>query len=261
VTRQAFTIAHYTLLEALRNRLVWLFVLAALLAAGLGALLEQLALTESWQTALALMAPALRLAGAALLAAFVVTSQVRESADKGLELLLALPLPRSAYVLGKLAGYAALALLPALLYGALCWAWSAGAGQSLSQCLLWTLSLWCELCLVAGFALLAVLGLGQALPALATSAGFYLLARSIGAMQLLSHGAAGQHPGPLQRALGGGVDLVAALLPPLDRYTRTDWLLYHSGDSGALWLVLGQSAVYVLLLACAALVDLYRKAL
>lgn len=257
---QAFTIAHYTLLEARRNRLVWLFGLAALLAAALGVLLQQLALTESWQTALALMAPALRLAGVFLLAAFVVTSQMRETNDKGLELVLALPLPRAAYVLGKLAGYATLALLPALLFGALCWLWSVGAG-AFGQSLLWALSLWCELCLVAGFALLCVLGLGQALPALATSAAFYLLARAIGAMQLLGHGAAGMHGGPLQRLLGGGVDLIAALLPPLADYTRTDWLLYHTGTAGDAGRLLGQSAIYVALLASAALVDLYRKAL
>lgn len=250
--RPALTIARYTLLEALRNRLPWLLALAALAAIGVGGFLNELALTESRQIQAALLAALLRLAAVFLVAAFVVTSMVREADDKGLELLLALPIPRAAYLLGKLGGFGALALLPALLFGALALFFAPPA-----QSALWAVSLLCELWIVAAFCLFCVLSLNQVTPALAAACGFYVLARAAGALQLMGgHGAAAS---PAQRAIGHGIDLVAALLPRLDTFTRTEWLVYHTGDARALGEILAQTAIWVALTTAAALFDLYRK--
>jgi len=250
--RPALTIARYTLLEALRNRLAWLLLAAALGAVGVSGFLNELALTESGQLQAALLAAALRLAAVFLIATFVVTSMVRETAEGGLELLLALALPRAAYVLGKLAGYALLALAPALVFGALGLLFAPP-----DQAALWAASLLCELWLVAAFSLLCTLTLQQVLPALAAALGFYLLARLIGTLQLLGHGGA-SHAGA-QRIMGAGIDALALLLPHLDGFTRSDWLVYHNGDAAALLAIAAQTALYVALLAAAALFDLYRK--
>lgn len=247
------TIARYTLLEALRNRLLWLLIVAALGAIGLSGFLDALALTESRELQAALLAAVLRLAAVFLIATFVVTSLVREANERGLELLLALPLPRAAYVLGKLAGFGALALLPALLFGALGLLFAPPA-----QAALWGASLLCELWIVAAFSLFCTLTLNQVLPALAASLSFYLLARIVGTLQLLGHGG----HGATQRALGAGVDALALLLPRLDGFTRSDWLVYPADGAGLCALLLpivAQTALYVTLLASAALFDLYRK--
>lgn len=251
--RPALTIARYTVLEAVRNRLLWLFVLAAAAALAGAGLLDRLALTESREIQLALLAAGLRLTAVGLTAAFVITSMAREAQDKGAELLLALALPRAAYLLGKLAGFGALALLPALLYGALA-ALLAPAAQSA----LWGASLLCELWIVAAFALLCALSFSQAVPALAACAGFYLLARAIGGLQLAAHAPYGGST-PLHGALVHGIDLLASLLPALDGFTRTEWLLYASGTPAALAAIAAQSALYVALLGAAGLFDLYRK--
>lgn len=243
-------IAACTLLEALRNRLIWLLLLAALGAVGLSGFLNELALTESRQVQAALLAALLRLAAVFLVATCVVTSVVREADDKGQEMLLALPLPRSAYLFGKLAGFGALALLPALLFGALSLLFAAPAHSAL-----WAASLLCELWIVAAFSLLCALSFSQPLPALAGAAGFYLLARAIGSLQLIAH--AGADSGA-RRAIAAGLDLLAFVLPALDRFTRTEWLLY-GGDAAALLAIALQSALYIGLLAAAALFDLYRK--
>jgi ABC-type transport system involved in multi-copper enzyme maturation permease subunit len=251
--RPALTIAGYTLLEARRNRLAWVLALFALGAIGIGGFLGQLALTESRELQAALLAAVLRLGAVFLVATFVVTSMVREANDKGLELLLALPLPRAAYLLGKLLGFAMLALLPALLFGALALLYAAPG-----QAALWSASLLCELWIVAAFSLLCGLSFSQVLPALAASAAFYVLARAAAGLQLLGH-AAGTAPSFAQQAIGAGVDAVTALLPQLDRYTRSEWLVYHSGSLEQLLPLLAQTAIYIALLTAAALFDLYRK--
>lgn len=248
-------IARYTIKEALRGKFLWLCLLTVAGALGLSALLGQLALTESRATEAALLAAALRLASVFLLSAFVVTSMAREAADKGLELVLALPLPRAAYLLGKLTGFAALAALPAALFGALTLLWAAPL-----QSLLWSLSLLAELWMVAAFGLLCAASLQHALPALAASSGFYLLARMIGSLQLLAHGSHASN-GWLQQALVGGIDVLALLLPRLELYASGEWLLYAGGSWQALAPLLLQSAIYVALLSTAALCDFYRRSL
>ena len=130
----ALTIGRYTLLEALRNRLLWLLLVMALGAVGVSGFLNELALTESRQLQAALLGAVLRLAAVFLIATFVVTSMVREANDKGLELLMALPLPRAVYLLGKLAGFAALAVLPAVLFGALALFFAPPAQAALGPC-------------------------------------------------------------------------------------------------------------------------------
>lgn len=247
------TIARYTLLEALRNRLLWLLVLAACGAIILSGLLNELALTESRQVQVALLAATLRLAAVFLVATFVITSMVREASDKGLELLLALPMPRAAYLLGKLGGFGALAVLPALLFGAF-GLFFAPPGQAA----LWSVSLLCELWIVAAFSVLCMLTLNQVLPALAAAFAFYLLARLIGTLQLLGMGPVGAHA-RAQHWLERGLDAIALLLPHLDDFTRTDWLVYHGGTGADLLAILVQSAIYVVLMTSAALFDLYRK--
>lgn len=251
--RPAATIARYTLLEALRNRLLWLLLLLAAGAVALSGFLNELALTESRQLQAAVLGATLRLAAVFLVATFVVTSMAREADDKGLELLMALPMPRAVYLFGKLAGFGALALLPATLFGAL-----ALALAPPSQAALWALSLLCECWIVAAFSVLCMLTLRQVLPALAAAFAFYLLARVIGTLQMLGHGATSSHSAS-QQALNVGIDGLALLLPHLDQFTRSDWLVYHSGGSTELLSLLAQTAIYLVLLTAAALFDLQRR--
>ena len=251
--RQIHTIARYTFLEALRNRLMWLVIAVMVIGIGMSGFLNALALTESRQIQLALLAACWRFAAVFLLATFVVTSMVREFNDKGLELLLAMPMPRAGYLFGKLAGFAALALVPALLFGSV-----AALLAPFQQAMLWTISLICELWIVAAFSMLCVFTFNQVMTALSAVMAFYLLARSVAALQLIGH-APFNDTTASQRVINFVIDTIATLMPHLDQFTRSDWLVYLSGAWAALLPILAQSAIYLALLSGAALFDLYRK--
>src|SRR5712664_2377461 len=109
------SLARATLLEAVRNRLLWLAVVVVVIAFGLAQFLNQVAITESREIQAALLAASLRVAAVFILAVFVITSMVRELGDKVTELLLSLPAPRAAYFFGKFAGHAMVAAILALL--------------------------------------------------------------------------------------------------------------------------------------------------
>jgi hypothetical protein len=97
-------------------------------------------------------------------------------------------------------------------------------------------------------------------PAIAASAGFYLLARSMAAIQAIASGphADGSLASQAARALAAAFALV---LPRLDGATRTEWLLYGVPGYGAAAAAIGALALYAVLLAAAGLFDFHRKSL
>lgn len=252
--RHILPIARYTLLEALRNRLLWLALM--LVAAGLAftQFLQQVAITESVQIQAALLAALLRIGAVFILAAYVVTSMVREFNDKVTELILSRPLRRSSYFFGKLAGYAVVALALALISSLPLLLFSPAARVAL-----WGLSLACELLLVTAFALFCVFSLTQVMSALAAVTCFYLLSRSISALQIMAANPLSDTLSAGQKVVNFVIDAIAFVLPGMDRMTQTGWLLYGAPTAAEFAHVLVQTTAYALLLCGAALFDLQRK--
>jgi ABC-type transport system involved in multi-copper enzyme maturation permease subunit len=251
---QARALAALTVLEAVRGRLPWLVGAILLGAFGLAELVGALSITESARAQSAALGAVLRLAAVLVTALFVVSSVVREIDDKFVEVYLSLPMRRAVYYLGKLAGFALCALAGAVLFGLLVSLY-APAGQAA----LWALSLFAELLLVAAASLLCLFTFSQVTIALAVVLAFYLLGRSIGAMQLMTQGPLVDPNALTSRLVEWLVDAIAFLVPDLYRFTPTEWLVYGTGDLQALTPILLQTAAYSVLLAGAGLFDLYRK--
>jgi len=249
----ALLLARSTLTEARRGGLPWLALGCLALAFGLAAFLSQVAVTESRALQAALAAAVLRAGAAFLLAAHVAASVVREANDKVTELALALPLSRSQYYLGKLAGFGACGACLAAASCAPLLLWAAPGGVAL-----WGVSLAFELLLVAAACLFFAITLASVVPALAATAGLYLLARSMAGIQLLARGPLAEES-LAQSVARGAVDAVALLLPRLDAATRADWLLYGSPAPAEFGAALGALLLYSGLLAAAGLFDFHRR--
>ena len=249
-----FAIAFYTFLEALRNRLFGLVVVFLVAGFGLAEFTGELAIIEAVPFQSGFLGAVLRLFAVFVVSLFVITSMVREFNDKGLELVLSLPITRRDYFFGKLAGFSVLAMLTALLCS-LCllvyvpW----------DQVLLWGLSLTCELLIVTVFSLFCLFTLNQVTLALSAVMGFYVLSRGIAAFQLMSQGPLADTVSFSQQFINALINGIAFLLPELHRFTATEWLVYHTGAWQDLAPIAGQSAIYLVLLAGAALFDFYRK--
>src|SRR6185369_10400430 len=127
------------LLEARRGALPWLALTAVALSLGLAAFLSQVALTESRSLQAAIVAAVLRACAVFLVATHVAASVLREINDKGLELMLSLPLTRPAQYLGRLAGFAACGAALAVLFALPLLLWAAPGAV-----LVWGLSLMLE---------------------------------------------------------------------------------------------------------------------
>ena len=241
------------MLEARRGALPWIALTAVALSLGLAAFLSQVALTESRSLQAAIVAAVLRACAVFLIAAHVAASVLREINDKGLELMLSLPLARSAQYTGRFLGYALCGALIASFFALPLLFWASPGAVAL-----WGLSLAFEAALVAAATLFFAMSLSQLLPAIAASAGFYLLARTMASIQAI---AAGPHrdESAADRFARWTVDAVALLFPRLENVTRTEWLLYGTPSAGTYAAALGALAVYALLLIAAGLFDFHRR--
>jgi len=247
-------ITRMTLMEAWRSRLAWVVAAIAVGALAAAQFLSQVSIIEADQVQAALVGALLRAAAAFLVATFVIASMVRESNDKVAELLLSQAVPRWKYVFAKLSGYGLVACLVA-----------AGVAIPLAGIRLtsgvafWALSLACELLIVMSVSLFCVLSLTQMLPAFAATAGFYLLARSVDAMQAIATGPLGTGSGWVDATVASLVRGIALVMPGLDRFAQTRWLIDLPPSGTELGLMALQTVLYLGLIGAASLFDLYRK--
>ena len=244
-------IARFVLLEGLRSGLPWLAL--ALIGASicLAAFLGEVALTETRELQAAAGAALLRAGAAFLIPAPVVASSAREASDRVLDLALTLPISRSTYYTGKLVGLAGCALLLATAFAMPLILWSTPAAV-----VSWWVSFTAQMILVAVMALFFSMPLSGLVPAIAATAGLYLLGRSISTIQAIA-------AGPVMQAQDSGfraiVDSFSLLVPRLDAVTRTEWLVYDLPELGDLLAALAGLAIYCGLLGAAGLFDFSRR--
>ena len=250
--RKIIAIARFTLLEAARSRLSWL-VLGAVLVLSLASLLvSELAITESHRLQLAFLASLLSATNALLIAAYIISTLQREFNDKVPALVLALDVPRSHFVLGKTLG---LGLTAALI--ALSCALPLGLLAPASAWWPWTVSLLLESLMIAAISLFCAFSLRSVAAGLLLTIGFYALAKSLATVQLISH-ASLNAASISHRYTTGLLDTLALLLPRLDQFAPTRWLVdgVETAMLGGLAL---QTLIFVGLVVSATIFDLYRK--
>ena len=253
MTKVVLSIARATLLEALRSRMLWLVGVLLLVAAASAAFLQQVAITETARIQAAIIAALIRGCAGFLVAAFVVMSMVREFNDKVLELMLAQPWPRAAYLFGKFVGFSAAALLLAAIVSV-----PLALLAPASRVAVWALSLACELVILASMSLFCVITLAHVVPALAAVLGFYVLGRSMTAIQIIAQASEASQDWA-DRLANWIVQGIAAILPRFDLMTQTAWLVDAPPAAGAIASVLAQAAIYTALLVTAAQFDLHRQ--
>ncbi|MBT8445840.1 MAG: ABC transporter permease [Gammaproteobacteria bacterium] len=248
------TIARFTSIEVLRGRLLVVLAVALLLALGTAWFVAGLAITEAGDYRAAVLAAVLRGAAVAIIALFTTAGMVRDYQEKTLELVLAGAVTRAQYFLGRLAGFTLIAALVAIAAGVAMFAVSPG-----TTALIWAAQLLLELALVTAACMTAVVTFRQLPLALAAVGVFYLAARSVAALELVSRSPLIDRGDGLHTLFAGAIQALAYLLPELSRFATSGMFL----DAGGTWfsmpaLVL-ETLIYAALLCVVGLTDFYRQ--
>jgi ABC-type transport system involved in multi-copper enzyme maturation permease subunit len=254
MTHRIATIGRYTVLEALRTRLS--LSTAALVCILLIAsfFVREIAITDSARFQTAFYAASVRFGMVFVVALHVIASVSRDFQDKGLDMVLALDLPRSHYCLGKLAGFLAIAAAAALLAALPLFALTAP-----EPAVQWLASLALELALVASLSLFCVMTFTSLMPAASFVLAFYLLARAITAIRLIGSNPIAGGDAPSHQVLQMLVEGLALLVPALDGWTRTEWLVNEVAPWGALGAITLHGALFIAIFSAAAVFDMHRR--
>jgi hypothetical protein len=248
------TISRFTIIESLRNRLLLLSFLVLGISFSLVEFIGDLAITEHRVTQIAILSAFLRMSAVVMVTLFVVSSTVRELHDKTLEMILAMPIRRGSYYLGKLIGYIHIAVLIAVIFSLLLLVYA-----DVEQVMIWALSLMLELILVVALSLVMLFTFNQVPSALTGVFIIYGASRIVSSIYLMSKYPIIAHTSMAQKFMDSIVELLTWLLPDLHRFTQTEWLTYHTADWNVLPPLLGQTVVYIIFLSFIALFDFYRK--
>jgi len=251
---KVFTIARFTIIESLRNRFLLLSFLVIAVSFAMVEFIGDLAIAEHRVTQVAILSAFLRMSAVVIVTLFVVSSSVRELNDKTLEMILAMPVPRGSYYLGKLLGYLYIAALVSVIFAVLLLLYA-----DPEQVVIWSISLFFELTLVVALSLVMLFTFNQVPSALMGVFIIYGASRIVTSVFLMSKYPIIAHTSAAQKFMDGIIEVMTWLLPDLHRFTQTEWLAYNTAEWSSLLPLLGQTSIYLMLLSFIALFDFYRK--
>ena len=247
----------YILITAVRDRFVAAIVLALLSAVLSAALLGSSAVAEGQALALAFAGEGVRVILVLGLITFISFHVRRLHETREIEAILARPIARWTLVLACFAAYSVIALALAVLATPLLALLLGAGGLGLAE---WQISMMLECLLVVGLALFAAMALESATAAVLVALGFYLLGRSAAVFRAIADAGTGALD---QDYLNLGAywvtEAIALVMPRLDLFGQSRWLVYGPGGGWGLSEMAVQTLIFAPLLLAATIRDLNAK--
>ena len=250
------SILKYILLTAIRDRLyVGLFIIL-LAAFGISSVVGGTALSEQAQATTVYVAGSSRMIFAIGMILFVCFYVRKTFENREVEFVLSKSISRHSFIVAYLLGFILVALLIIVPLVILLFFMKV----NLIGLSYWTVSLLLESLIIITFSLLASLILRSAVSAVMASLGFYILSRMMGFFVLtIQIPKATADFANLDRFLKAILKIISIVFPRLDLYGKSDWLIYGVVNFSDIYIILGQSLIYIPLMIFMAFYDFNRK--
>jgi len=253
--RQTISLFRYLMLGILNLRLFVLVLILVIMAVLLSSFITELAIINSAQIGVAVLADFLRYSLVFLALLLVATNVADDFEFKQFERLLTMPVSRWQYIAAQfltIASIAFILILPVLLVIAM--------ASSIEVALYWSAALWLEILLVGLVGLLAILSLEKIPQAVFFSVAVYLLAKLSGLIgQMLAESVYLSDGGLANRFAELVFSGILHIIPGIEAFAQNDIFFEPHGLSALLLNQLGTVSVYSLFLLAACLIDFYRK--
>lgn len=246
----------YVLLTATRDRLFFGLLLGVLIAAYISSVLGSTAMLEPEQMTLSFTAASARVIIMIGLIVFIGFHMRNAFDAREIDVLLSRPISRSSLVLSYWLGFIAVATLLAL--PTLAVIWYVGIVNT-TGFLLWSLSLVLESWLVVSIALFASLTVKSGVGTVLSSLAIYALSRMMGFFALTTKTGVLFETEQVNLGAKWIMTIISTVVPRLDFFAKSQWLIYGPKSYDDLWLPVLQTAVFVPLLLAASVIDFKRK--
>ncbi len=253
-------IIRYTMITALRDKLFIGLLGVILLAIFVSTFLGGTALSEQYEMVISYACGSSRLILAVGMVIFVCFHVKRMFDNKEIEFILAKPISRNAFICSYWLAFVVLVIILSLLSMAFI---AIFTKPNLLGLLYWTASVICEEILIIAFAIVSALILKSAVASVMATLCFYFLSRMMGFFVAII-----KQPFNLQLPELNYVfdwisqwllQLTSTVLPRLDLFGKTKWLIYGIATEKELWIFACQSLVYIPLLLVMAMLDFNKK--
>ena len=246
----------YVLLTATRDRLFFALLLGILAAAYVSSVLGSTAMLETQQMTISFTAASARVIIMVGLIVFIGFHMRNAFDAREIDVLLSRPISRTSLVISYWLGFIAvgtLLVIPTL--GVIAYV----GILNTTGYLLWALSLVLETWLVVTIALFAALTIKSGVGTVLASLAIYTISRMMGFFLATTKTGSlfeGENMNLSVRYLMKGISIV---VPRLDFFAKSQWLIYGAKSYEDLWLFLMQAGVFIPLLLTAAIIDFKRK--
>lgn len=251
-----FSNIRYVLLTATRDRLFFGLLASVLVAAYISGVLGSTAMLEPAQMTLSFTAASARVILMVGLIVFIGFHMKNAFEAREIDVLLSRPISRTSLVLSYWLGFAvvaALLVLPTIGLIALL------GIVNQTGFLLWSLSLLLEALLVISIALFAALTLRSGVATVLASMAMYTLSRMMGFFLVTTQSGTLFKANEVNLGAKWLMAGISSVVPRLDFYAKSQWLIYGAKSYEDLTLFLFQSAVFIPLLVAASVIDFKRK--
>lgn len=253
---QRLIIAKYTLIEAHKRSLIALFLLGMGFCLALAAYGASLAMMQKQATLAAFYGASVRFMCVVLLGGYVILTETRNLEQENAFIWLGLPISRHSYLLQKIFTYTLLAASSVVLISLpLFW-----AGVEPAVTVRWCLGLYCELLVVISIAVLFSCLFRQPLISLSAFAAVYLFARSALGFYHHSNNIISGGNGSAGAVMAWVVKLCTYLVPKLELFATSSWLLHREVAQANWTSLLVQTLLFSMLLLVIALERLRARA-
>lgn len=247
----------YVLLTAVRDRFPIAIIVALLAMTAVSILIAASTLFEGTQTGLAYAGEFFRAALVLGLTIFVCFHVRRLHETRELEAILTRPISRGAFVLAYYGAFAVLASVLDVLTTPMLMSAFGAHGAGLAE---WEASMVLESWIVAALALFCAMALESATAAVMVCLGFYLLGRTAQFfLAIAKSGYAATSNEGINIGTQSIMNVIASIMPRLDLFGQSRWLVYGPGGGWGVGILLLQTAIYVPLLLLATTRDLHVR--
>ncbi|MFM9889132.1 MAG: hypothetical protein ACKVOE_00605 [Rickettsiales bacterium] len=246
----------YVLLTATRDRLFFGLVVGVLAAAYISSVLGSTAMLEPEQMTLSFTAASARVILMVGMIVFIGFHMRNAFDAREIDVLLSRPISRTTLVLSYWFGFAAVAtllVLPTVILVAIL------GTLNTTGFYLWSVSLLLESWLVVSIALFAALTMRSGVGTVLSSLAIYTLSRMMGFFIATTNTGSLFQSAEINFGARWAMKIISVVVPRLDFYAKSNWLIYGAKSFDDLNLFLLQSAVFIPLLVAASVIDFQRK--
>lgn len=251
-----FSNIRYVLLTATRDRLFIGLLVGILAAAYISSILGSTAMLEPEQMSIAFTAASARVIIMIGIIVFIGFHMRNAFDAREIDVLLSRPISRTTLVISYWVGFAAVAaclVLPTIVL--------VGLIGTLNKTgfWLWSVSLLLESWLVVSVALFASLTIKSGVGTVLASLAIYTLSRMMGFFLATTNAGNSFKEHSINVGAQWMMDAISLVVPRLDFFAKSNWLIYGARSYEDATVVLLQSVVFIPLLVVACVIDFKRK--